>query len=159
QKRSERLIDVPASIVAVTPSGLQERNAVDLQDYVAQIPGLTLNSQRNGIAPPSIRGIRTGTGGGPPGAIYVGEAPVGGSVVQAGGGLPPDIDPNDIQRIEVLRGPQGTLYGADNLGGVIRFVMVDPSLNAVQGSTWLGVEDVDNGGLGYAARSRISLPL
>lgn len=160
QKREERLIDVPASIVAVTATALQRQNAINLADYVAQVPGLTLNSQPGGISQLSIRGISTGTGGNPTVAMYVDDAPVGASISQAAGGsLAPDIDPNDIQRIEVLRGPQGTLYGADNLGGVIRFVLVSPSVHELEARTWVGTEHVQNGDFGYAARARVSFPL
>jgi iron complex outermembrane recepter protein len=160
QKRVERLLDVPSSIIAVTATTLQEQHAVGLDDYVALVPGLSLNTQPGGIQQISIRGISTGTGGNPTVSTYLDNAPVGASTLEAGGGgLTPDIDPNDIQQIEVLRGPQGTLYGADNLGGLIKYDLVAPNLNELGGRAWFDAEDVEHGDVGFAERGRISIPL
>lgn len=160
QKRDERLIDVPSSIVAVSARTLEEQHAVGLDDYVALVPGLTVNSQPGGIQQISIRGLSTGTGGNPTVSTYIDGAPVGGSTSAAGGGgLTPDIDPNDIRQIEVLRGPQGTLYGGDNIGGLIKYNLVAPSLNKLVGRAWFDAEDVDTGNVGFTERGRISIPL
>src|SRR5262249_38528439 len=72
----------------------------------------------------------------------------------------PDIDPGDLARVEVLRGPQGTLYGADSMGGLIKFVTVDPSTDKVSGRLQVGTDTVQNGnGLGYNARGSVNLPV
>ncbi len=160
QKRQERLIDVPSSIIAVTAASLQEQHAVSLDDYVALVPGLALNHQPGGIEQISIRGITTGSSGNPTVSTYIDNAPVGASTLQAGGGgLTPDIDPNDVQQIEVLRGPQGTLYGADNLGGLIKYDLVAPNVKEFGGRAWFDAEDVKNGDVGFAERGRINVPL
>ena len=77
-----------------------------------------------------------------------------------GGGAVPDIDPSELARIEVLRGPQGTLYGASSIGGLINFVTADPSTSGVSGHIESTVSDVRNGTqAGYSVRGAINLPL
>ena len=72
----------------------------------------------------------------------------------------PDFDPGDLQRIEVLRGPQGTLYGASSVGGLVNFVTVDPSLAGVSGRLEAGGNSVQNGSeLGYTFRGSVNVPL
>ena len=72
----------------------------------------------------------------------------------------PDFDPGDLQRIEVLRGPQGTLYGASSVGGLLNFVTVDPSPAGVSGRLEAGGNSVQNGSeLGYTFRGSVNVPL
>src|ERR1700730_15197926 len=75
-------------------------------------------------------------------------------------GVLPDIDPGDLNHIEVLRGPQGTLYGADSMGGLIKYVTVDPSTDGVSGRIEAGTSDVYNGAKpGFNMRGSVNLPL
>jgi outer membrane receptor protein involved in Fe transport len=72
----------------------------------------------------------------------------------------PDIDPSDLARVEVLRGPQGTLYGASSIGGLLKFVTVDPSTAGFSGRIQAGTTEVKNGaGLGYTFRAAVNVPL
>jgi len=72
----------------------------------------------------------------------------------------PDLDPGDLARIEVLRGPQGTLYGASSMGGLVKFVTLDPSTEGVNGRLQAGTNSVRNGAeLGYTARGSVNVPL
>jgi len=131
QKREERLQDVPIPVSVVSTTALTENNQVKLTDFYAEVPGLSIAPSTMSTQTLSIRGITTGAvGSGPPNpapvvGVTVDDVPFGGS----GGGdqLVPDFDPGDLARIEVLRGPQGTLYGASSLGGLVKFVTVDPS--------------------------------
>jgi len=70
-----------------------------------------------------------------------------------------DLDPTDLQRIEVLKGPQGTLYGASNMGGLLKYVTIAPDLRELNGHVELDGIGVDHGGLGYGVRGAINLPL
>ena len=125
QKRAEPIKDVPASVAVLGGSVLRIQAADKLEDYVARVPGLILNSQAPGQQQVTIRGISTGAQGAPTVSVYIDDAPVGVSTGDGGGGLlTPDVDSIDLQRIEVLRGPQGTLYGASNLGGLLKYVTV-----------------------------------
>jgi outer membrane receptor protein involved in Fe transport len=161
QKRSERIQDVPVPVTALSADALLSNDQVRLQDYYTQVPGLSVAP---GISSSyqllSIRGITTGSGTNPTVGVTVDDAPTGSSTFLGGGSYVPDIDPSDLARVEVLRGPQGTLYGASSLGGLLKFVTVDPSTDGVSGRVQAGTSDVHNGAeLGYNFRGSINVPL
>ena len=160
-KRSERLKDVPASVSVVTATDLSRQGAVRFADYAAQVPGLTLTSGRTGNTQVTLRGITTGSS--QPGsttAFYVDEAPVGSVNAYTGGnGITPDLDPSDLAQVEVLKGPQGTLYGAGAVGGLLKFTTADPNLSAVQGRVSAGINSVAGGDIGYSVRGMVNMPL
>ncbi len=89
----------------------------------------------------------------------VDDVPYGSSTSFAGS-IVPDIDPSDLDRIEVLRGPQGTLYGASSMGGLLKFVTVDPSTDELTGRIELGTNGISHGSkAGYNARGSVNVPL
>ena len=164
QKREEHLLDVPIPVSVVDTSSLTVNNQVKLTDFYSEVPGLSIAPSTMSSQTISIRGLSTGAvGSGPPNpspivAVTVDGVPYGG----AGGGdqLVPDFDPGDLQRVEVLRGPQGTLYGASSVGGLVNFVTVDPSLAGVSGRLEAGGNGVHNGSeLGYTFRGSVNVPL
>ena len=164
QKREEKLLDVPIPVTAVDTSSLTVNNQVKLTDFYSEVPGLSIAPSTMSSQTISIRGLTTGAvGSGPPNpspivAVTVDGVPYGG----AGGGdqLVPDFDPGDLQRVEVLRGPQGTLYGASSVGGLVNFVTVDPSLTGVSGRLEAGGDGVQNGNeIGYNFRGSVNVPL
>jgi len=164
QKRSERLQDVPVPVTAISAQSLLDRNQLRLQDYYSSVPGLTVSPTIQSSQLISIRGITTGAsaaGGSPTVGVLVDDAPYGASQNNGNAGLVvPDIDPGDLARIEVLRGPQGTLYGASSMGGLLKFVTVDPSTDAVSGRVQAGTSSVYNGAeLGYNFRGSVNIPL
>ena len=161
QKRNERLQDVPVSLTVVNTQTLIDNNLVQIQDYYSNIPGLSVTSQGFRDAPIlAIRGIVTGTASNPTVGIIVDDVPYGASTNLGGGTLAPDFDPGDLNRIEVLRGPQGTLYGAASMGGLIKYVTVDPSTEALSGRVEAGTSDVHNGAEpGYAIRGSANVPV
>jgi outer membrane receptor protein involved in Fe transport len=128
QKREQAAIDVPASVTSVDARQLSRNGQTRIQDYSAEIPGLSSTSGRPGQNQVVIRGISTGTAqGAATTGIYLDEAPVGSvNAYTVGSQLVPDIDPSELSRIEVLKGPQGTLYGAGAMGGLMRYVTANP---------------------------------
>jgi iron complex outermembrane receptor protein len=132
QKREERLQDVPIPTTAIAGQTLVDSNQLRIQDYYTSAPGLNLTNNGEGQSVISIRGLTTGAGANPTVGIVVDDAPFG-STRSMAGSFAPDIDPGDLARVEVLRGPQGTLYGASSLGGLVKFVTVDPSPDALSG--------------------------
>lgn len=161
QKRTERLQDVPVPVSALSAETLAEHNQTRLQDYFAEVPGLNLTSTGSGQMNLSIRGLTTGSAGG--GSATVGvtidDVPRGFNTAPAfSSTLYEDLDPSDLERIEVLRGPQGTLYGASSIGGLIKFVTVDPSTAAFKGRAQLTM-DSTKGSLGYSVRGAVNLPV
>jgi iron complex outermembrane receptor protein len=166
QKRAERLQDVPVPVTVIKTDSLVDYNQVRLQDYYTSVPGLTVMPSTSGsggsFQSVAIRGITTGVYTNPTVGIAVDDVPYGSSTaIGAGGGMVvADIDPADLARIEVLRGPQGTLYGASSMGGLIKYVTVDPSTDAATGRVEANMNGVVNGAeLGYGARGSINLPL
>jgi len=90
----------------------------------------------------------------------VDDTPYGSSTFLGGAAIVPDIDPGDLARVEVLRGPQGTFYGASSMGGLLKFVTVDPSTAGVSGRVQGGLSSVYNGNeLGYNVRASVNVPL
>lgn len=160
-RRSETLQKVPMAISALTYHDIQRQHLQDFADYAADVPGLTAVSTGPGLTGLSIRGISSGSQ--QPSAsvgIYVDDTPYGSSSVFANGSLEtPDIDPADLERIEVLRGPQGTLYGAGALGGVIRFITIPPDTENYSGRLEVGGTSVDGGGNGFDVHGMVNLPL
>jgi outer membrane receptor protein involved in Fe transport len=160
QKRSERLEDVPVPVTAIGADALLDRNQLRLQDYFATVPGLSYLPGVRGESLLVIRGVTTDPYTNPTVSITVDDIPYGSSTVNGGGNSPPDIDPSDLSRVEVLRGPQGTLYGASSIGGLLKFVTVDPSTDAVSGRVQGSGSAVHNGeGAGYSVRGSVNLPL
>jgi iron complex outermembrane receptor protein len=124
QKREERLIDVPISIVALSAAELQERNITSLDDLAMAVPGLSINSQDSYNRRIFLRGVSNLAGTSLIG-LYMDEADItSGAFTQL------DVRAYDLERIEVLRGPQGTLYGDGSAGGTIRFITRNPQLNS-----------------------------
>jgi TonB-dependent receptor-like protein len=161
QKREEKLQDVPVPVTVLSADSLLESNQLRLQDYYATVPGFTVTpSGSQSVTVLSIRGITTGGGTNPTVGIMVDDVPYGASTGLGGADLVPDIDPGDLARIEVLRGPQGTLYGASSMGGLLKFVTADPSTESVSGRVQTGIETIYNGANpGYNVRGSINVPL
>ena len=159
QKREQNLIDVPQSISVVGGETLERQQATNFQDYLKLVPGLNLNQSTPGVGRLVLRGVNTG-GVASTVAVYVDETVFGSSSGQANGAiLAADVDPFDIARIEVLRGPQGTLYGASSLGGVLKFVTNAPRTDRFEARARGTVETVDGGDLSYFGNALVNVPL
>lgn len=162
QRRSEVLLKVSAPVTALTSSDLARHGDVKLADYAATVPGLNLISSVPGQTVVIMRGISTGEGAAIAAttATYIDDSPFGATTANALGSFTTvDLDPATIQRIEVLRGPQGTLYGASAMGGLIKYVTIPPSLTEYGGRVEVTGSAVDGGGQGYGVRAMFSGPL
>jgi iron complex outermembrane recepter protein len=161
QKRVERLQDVPVPVTAIGAQSLVETNQLRLQDYFTKVPGLSVTpDDQFGSPQVTIRGITTGGYTNPTVGIVIDDVPYGSSSNSATGSIAPDIDPFDVERVEVLRGPQGTLYGAASMGGLVKFVTIEPSIDALGGAVQVGTSGVSHGAeMGFSFRGSINLPL
>ncbi|MBS0365247.1 MAG: TonB-dependent receptor [Proteobacteria bacterium] len=162
QKRSENLLQVPAPVTAVQAADLARQGAVRLADYSATVPGLNLISTQPGQTAIILRGITTGLGFATAAttSTYIDDSPFGTTTANALGSVTTvDLDPATLQRVEVLRGPQGTLYGASSMGGLIKYVTVPPSLTHYSGHIDLDGSSVDGGGQGWGVRGMWTGPL
>ena len=129
QKRAQVLLDVPASVTVIGGDTLERHQATNFEDYVSLVPGFSINGSTAGVTRVTLRGANTG-GVASTVAIFMDDVPFGSSTGLANGSiLSGDFDPFDLNRIEVLRGPQGTLYGASSFGGVLRYITNAPKLN------------------------------
>jgi len=161
EKRAERLQDVPVPVTVINADNLASNSQLLLRDYYSSIPGLNLTPLNQGTQMLSIRGITTGgITTNPTVGVLVDDVPFGASTSKGQGNLVPDIDPGDLARIEVLRGPQGTLYGADSMGGLIKYVTIDPSTDGYSGRLEAGTDSVQNGAEpGFNIRGSANIPL
>ncbi|MES2294346.1 MAG: TonB-dependent receptor [Pseudomonadota bacterium] len=161
-KRSESLITVPDAVSVVQSEDLLREGATKLTDYAATVPGLNMISMTSGQSVVILRGITTGFSVGSPSTVstYVDDVPYGSATASAYGAVATlDLDPGTLKNVEVLRGPQGTLYGAGAFGGVIKYDTALPSLTDYRGRAELDGSAIDGGGQGGAVRAMFDGPL
>lgn len=155
QKRSERLLDVPVPVTAMDSESLIQQNLVKIEDYATRVPGLQVGGDRIYLI--SLRGVDS-FGGSATTAVTVDDVPFVPSAVGAQG-IFPNFDPGDLARIEVLRGPQGTLYGAAAMGGLIKYVPKEPDPGSFSGRLEAGYNQMEHGGEGNSLRGSANIPL
>lgn len=161
QKRVQNVQDVPISIAVVNGEELQQQGSASLVDYAGYVPGMNVsNSGTPGQTTITLRGVAPLNSSQTVG-IYLDDAPVGSSAIyNRAGAFTIDLMPYDLARIEVLKGPQGTLYGASSIGGLVKYVTVQPNTNAF--SVKAGVEGfaIKGGdGLGWGAQVMVNVPI
>src|SRR5690606_25430421 len=132
---------------------IEKRHLVGMEDYLSALPGVSYSDRGAGSNTITIRGIGLGSQLDPnsPVGSYFGEVPVTGlgpqvNANQAGNA---DIKMVDIERVEILRGPQGTLYGSGTMGGTVRIIPKAPNLQRMEGSFGTEYSYTDGGGSNY----------
>ena len=159
EKREESINSVPMSVSAISGGQLDALQAREFADYAALVPGLSLASSQPGLTRLTLRGQNAGGVGSTVG-VYVDETPFGSSTALLNGATDTgDFDTWDMQRIEVLRGPQGTLYGSNTEGGLLKFVTNAPVLGSFSGAAEVVGESVDHGRDGGSVHATVNLPL
>jgi outer membrane receptor protein involved in Fe transport len=153
QKRAQQLQDVPMSVSALSGETLSRMGAEAFEDYARTVPGVNFESYGptgiRGVHNIIIRGISSTGGIANTYGFYLDETPVA------------TVDPRlyDIERVEVLRGPQGTLYGASSMGGTIKVISAKPDASAFDASTQLTLSDTHEGGENYGVDAMFNVPL
>jgi iron complex outermembrane receptor protein len=158
QKREENLQDVPISIQALGTRRLEELNVSNFEDYTKLTPSVSFQTFQPGTTNVYIRGVASGGDGNHSGSlpsvgVYLDEQPV----TTIGGTI--DVHIYDIARIEVLRGPQGTLYGASSEAGTIRIITNKPDKNSFYGGADGEINTVSHGGIGGKVEGFFNAPL
>jgi iron complex outermembrane receptor protein len=154
QRYEQRLIEVPISITAVTADEIRARAVTSLKDMQYAIPGLSSFEYGPGQQFLQLQGVST-TPGSPTVGIYFDETP---TTLNAGGqGMA--IQLLDLERVEVLRGPQATLYGEGSMGGTIRYIPAAPRLDVLSGSIQGDYNSVRGGEAGGRAIGVVNLPI
>jgi len=151
------VLKAPTSIQAISGDTLQKQGVVGFMDVAGQIPGLSVQDLGPGDRKYVIRGISSA--GASTTGVYYDEAVVSGSNANDGGGFQSDIRLYDLDRIEVLRGPQGTLYGAGSMSGTIRFITKKPNLSEFGGYVSGEASHTEKGGNNYNLNGALNLPI
>ena len=158
-KRAEKLQDVPMGVNALTGETLQKLDASNFADYLSRLPALSMVASDAGHTQLIMRGINTGGVGATVGT-YIDETPYGSSNSLANGLITtPNVDTFDVSRVEVLRGPQGTLYGANTLGGLLKFVTNAPDPSAFDDKIQFGADDGAHSDVGWTVKGMVNVPL
>ena len=159
-KRSEREGEVAGALTVFSSRMLLEQGYTSFKDFAGLTPGLQVMGSF-GSGEPVIRGITSGADTGALVGIVVDGAPIGASSsLTSSGALDAlDMDPIDFSQVEILKGPQGTLYGANTLAGLISYTLREPSLQEASALVRVGRSATEDGEPGYSARGAASLPL
>lgn len=159
-KRGEQALqDIPMAIQAVGEQTLSKLSAESFNDYIKLVPGLTAVSSGGGQSQIVMRGVNAtrvnhndvqeqATVG-----VYIDEMPVSAS------GFNPDLNLFDLNRVEVLRGPQGTLYGAASMSGAIRLITNKPNVSEIEGKAEATLSTTEEGGENYSVKGLINFPV
>lgn len=156
EKRAQPLQDVPMSITAVTNAALQNLGAMTLADVARAVPGLSVFAAGPGQNIINIRGISSAGGSAPTVGFYIDDTPVPNGT---GNGYDPDPVLFDLARVEVLEGPQGTLYGASSMGGTVRYITQQPDLHNFDATLKGTGSFTEGGGLNNEYDGMINVPL
>jgi iron complex outermembrane recepter protein len=161
-KRAASMQDVPVAIQALNGETLGNQDINNFSDYVKQLPNVTFAGRGPGQNDVYIRGISTskgslfqagGIGAGPTVAFYIDEAPLTAS------GRNLDVYITDMERLEVLAGPQGTLYGASSQAGTIRMITNKPDRSEFEANIELTLSDTQNGEASWGVEGAVNIPI
>jgi iron complex outermembrane recepter protein len=158
-RRSESIQNVPSSITALTSNTLEEIKARDLNDFAGFVPGLSFASTGPSTNLLVIRGITTGSQLSSATGVYLDDIPLGASTSNGVGYQSLNINAFDLNRIEVLNGPQGTLYGATSLGGTIKYIPNAPDLKSFGLDAGVEVSSTEHGHINHAYTGMVNLPI
>ena len=159
QKRTESLQDIPFSVAAVTEESIRRSGATNLVELARNVSGLAITDLGPGQSQVAIRGISAGqVVRDQPGVkesvgIYLDESPISVAL------FTPDLDLYDVERVEVLRGPQGTLFGAGSASGTLRYITRAPQLGDFGVTTELTAATVQDGEFGGGVKAALNAPV
>src|SRR4051794_27112954 len=157
-KRASTVQEVPFSVNAQTQEDIRRANAKTLEDISHNVAGLTVQNLGPGQSQVSIRGVSAGQivrdqpGVKEQVGIYLDESPVSLSL------FTPDFDLFDLNRVETLRGPQGTLFGSGSVGGTLRYITNQPKIGVVEGAVEAGANIISGGSAGYDVKAALNIP-
>jgi iron complex outermembrane receptor protein len=157
-KRAEPLREVGSAVSVMTGDKLAKLHAGKFSDFAAYMPGVMFQTEGMGKNQIAIRGITTGIEQGATVGVYLDEIPVGSSSSYAYGSNALDLDTFDLDQVEVLRGPQGTLHGANAMGGLLKYRTAPPELSVPTARIELEGSTTHHGAQNYALRGSVGAP-
>src|SRR6476660_3368079 len=158
-KRASTVQDVPFSINAQTEADIRRANATTIEEISRNVAGLTVQNLGPGQSQVSVRGLSAGQiirdqpGVKEQVGIYFDESVISLSL------FTPDFDLFDLNRVETLRGPQGTLFGSGSVGSTIHYITNQPKLETYEGEVESGLNVAKGGDLGYTAKGALNIPI
>lgn len=158
-KRASTIQDVPFSINAMSEKDIQRSGANSLEELSRNVAGLTMQNLGPGQSQVAVRGVSAGQivrdqpGVKEQVGVYLDESVISLSL------FTPDLDLFDLNRVETLRGPQGTLFGSGSVGGTIRYITNQPDTEEFNGSVELNLNSVTDGEMGGHAKGMVNVPL
>jgi outer membrane receptor protein involved in Fe transport len=160
QKRKELLSQTPLAVSALSRADLAKLDMHEFSDFATYVPGISFTTSGAGQTQINLRGVTTGPAIAPTVGIYIDDAAYGGtSAPSRSAQLALDPAVFDLERIEALRGPQGTLYGASTMGGLIKYVTARPDLKELTGDGTVDLSVTRHGGFNQSGHSAVNLPL
>ncbi|HET7757138.1 MAG TPA: TonB-dependent receptor plug domain-containing protein, partial [Steroidobacteraceae bacterium] len=159
EKRAENLQNVPFSIASESQAQIINSGAMSIVDLARNVAGLTIADLGPGQSQIAIRGISSGQvvrdqpGVKPQVGVYLDESPISIAL------FTPDLELFDLERVEVLRGPQGTLFGAGSESGTVRYITQQPKLDRTEGEVDTGISTVKHGNSAGDVKGMMNLPL
>jgi outer membrane receptor protein involved in Fe transport len=159
EKFNSTIQNTPISISALSGDQLTAAGLTRIEDIAHEIPGLSMRSAGPGLTEYDARGLASNGGAAPTVGFYLDEIPLSPPALSQSGKVVIDPDLYDIERVEVLRGPQGTLYGSGSMGGTIKVITNQPKLGVFEGSVQGTGSYTDGGGGNYGANFMLNLPL
>lgn len=159
EKRSSTVQKTAISMTAISGQELQDQGVSGIEQALQQVPGVSFSSGGPGQTQFEIRGLSQNGGESPTVGFYLDETPVTPPALSSNGKVSIDPDLYDMSRIEVLRGPQGTLYGAGAMGGTIKLVTNAPDPTRFTATGESIISGTQGGGINYRQNAMVNLPM
>jgi outer membrane receptor protein involved in Fe transport len=159
QKRASTVQDTPESIDVVSSQDLQNRGVPSLAILAQGTPGVSLKSEGPSQTEIEMRGMTSSGGNSPTVGFYLDDIPLTGPASAQNGHVVIDPDLYDLNRIEILRGPQGTLFGSGSMGGTVRLITNQPNLTSFQATAQSVLSGTDGGGFNHNDSLMVNIPI
>ncbi|MGA2343206.1 MAG: TonB-dependent receptor plug domain-containing protein, partial [Steroidobacteraceae bacterium] len=159
EKRASTVQETPISMTALSGDALQQQGIVDLQGIIHEVPGISMRTAGPGQTELEMRGLSSSGGSSATVGYYLDDYPLTPPAAALNGKVVLDPDLFDLNRVEVLRGPQGTLYGSGSMGGTVKLVTNAPNLKEFEGEAEGIGSGTTGGGLNYTGNLMLNIPL
>src|SRR5271156_6132434 len=156
QKRESTVQATPISLTAITGQDLQDRGIANISAIVQSVPGVSQRSSGPGQTELEIRGTSSAGGNSSTVGFYLDDIPLTAPANAQNGKVVIDPDLYDLNRVEVLRGPQGTLYGSGSMGGTVKLVPNAPDLTKLTASGEVAPSFTDGGGFNHGENAMVN---
>ena len=159
EKRSSTVQETPISMTALSAADLSQKNLVTLESVAQSVPGVSMRTAGPGQTEYEMRGLTSAGGSAATVGFYIDETPLSANAVALNGRTVIDPDLFDLNHVEVLRGPQGTLYGSGSMGGTIKLVTNQPKLHTLESAIDTSVSQTAHGGTNGGGSAMVNIPM